>query len=128
MDSTLRATATKNPYILKPFILTKLELDDLKKEEIGDTPQAQVVNRVFIDEFKDVGEGRLYKGQYNKVTGERDGVGIQFWPDGSKYEGKWRRDKANGNGRMTHANGDMYEGEWKDDKANGRGMSLIFSI
>ena len=34
------------------------------------------INRVYIDEFKDVGDGRLYKGQWNKKTGERDGVGI----------------------------------------------------
>ncbi len=34
----------------------------------------------------------------------------------------WHRDKANGRGRMTHANGDMYEGEWVADKANGRGV------
>ena len=34
------------------------------------------IQRVYIDEFKDVGDGRLYKGQWNKKTGERDGVGI----------------------------------------------------
>lgn len=79
------------------------------------------VQRVYIDEYKDVGDGKLYKGQWNKKTGERDGVGIQFWPDGSKYEGLWKKDKANGKGRMTHANGDIYDGEWKDDKANGFG-------
>ena len=103
---------------LKPFSLTKAELDTLKQEEEGDNPR---VPRVFIDEFKDVGEGRLYKGQYNKMTGERDGVGMQFWPDGSKYEGIWRHDKASGHGRMTHANGDVYEGDWREDKANGKG-------
>jgi len=33
-----------------------------------------------------------------------------LWPDGSKYEGMWKNGKANGRGRMTHANGDVYEG------------------
>lgn len=86
---------------LGPFKLTPadLQLDSLEQRE-----------RVYIDEFKDVGDGRLYKGQWKKKTGERDGLGIQFWPDGSKYEGMWRNDKANGKGRMTHANGDIYEG------------------
>jgi hypothetical protein len=79
------------------------------------------VERVYINEYKDVGDGKLYKGQWNKKTGDRDGVGIQFWPDGSKYEGMWRNDKANGKGRMTHANGDTYTGQWKDDRANGYG-------
>jgi hypothetical protein len=36
----------------------------------------------------------------------------------------WRHDKANGKGRMTHANGDVYEGEWRDDKACGYGLFL----
>ena len=34
------------------------------------------IERVYIDEYKDVGDGKLYKGQWNKKTGERDGVGI----------------------------------------------------
>ena len=95
----------------KPFTLTAEEVFAQDKLE-----------RVYIDEFKDVGQGRVYKGEWNKLTGERDGVGIQLWPDGSKYEGMWRRDKANGRGRMTHANGDIYEGAWIDDKANGYGV------
>ena len=33
----------------------------------------------------------------------------------------WKKDKATGKGRMTHANGDIYDGEWKEDKANGFG-------
>lgn len=99
--------------------MSQPELEALKREE-----SLGKVFRVYIDEFKDVGEGRLFKGQYNKKTGERDGVGVQFWPDGSKYEGMWRRDKANGRGRMTHANGDLYEGEWRDDKANGKGIFI----
>jgi hypothetical protein len=63
---------------------------------------------VFIDEFKNVGERKLYKGEWNKRTGEREGLGVQFWPDGSKYEGQWLKDQASGQGRMTHANGDVY--------------------
>ena len=33
----------------------------------------------------------------------------------------WLNDKANGFGKLFHADGDVYEGEWKDDKANGKG-------
>jgi hypothetical protein len=47
----------------------------------------------------------------NAKTDMRDGVGVMFWPDGSKYEGHWRRDKANGKGRIIHANGDVYYGK-----------------
>jgi len=28
-------------------------------------------------------------------------------------------DKANGNGKLVHADGDVYEGEWRNDKAEG---------
>jgi hypothetical protein len=65
----------------------------------------------------------------NKATNERHGFGIQVWPDGSKYVGYWRHDKANGKGRLIHSEGDMYEGiprafsagDWKDDAACGQG-------
>ncbi len=49
-----------------------------------------------------------------------------MWPDGSKYEGIWRGDKANGKGRLIHADGDVYEGEWMDDKAHGKGCYMHF--
>ena len=54
--------------------------------------------------------GATYHGQWNIGNSERDGIGIQVWADGSKYEGCWRNDKANGKGRLIHADGDVYEG------------------
>lgn len=33
----------------------------------------------------------------------------------------WVQGKANGHGKLYHADGDIYEGEWLDDKANGFG-------
>ena len=62
----------------------------------------------------------IYIGQWNK-EGIRCGKGIQYWPDGSKYEGYWKNDMANGKGRLIHADGDVYEGTWYNDKANGSG-------
>lgn len=55
--------------------------------------------------------GAIYKGQWSR-EGLRYGRGIQIWVDGSKYEGYWRGDMANGMGRLIHADGDVYEGEW----------------
>ena len=46
----------------------------------------------------------------NKKSQLRDGLGIQLWADGSKYEGMWREGRCTGKGRMTHANGDIYQG------------------
>ena len=39
--------------------------------------------------------GIEYEGEWND-KGEKDGRGIQVWPDGSIYEGHWKKGKANG--------------------------------
>ena len=51
-----------------------------------------------------------FRGEW--LVGEtiRQGKGMQIWPDGSIYEGYWRDDKANGRGRLIHADGDVYSG------------------
>ena len=33
----------------------------------------------------------------------------------------WKGDKANGQGKLVHADGDTYVGQWLDDKADGTG-------
>ena len=38
------------------------------------------------------------------------------------YEGWWKDSKANGKGRLIHADGDVYDGYWQDDKAHGYGI------
>ena len=67
--------------------------------------------------------GAVYEGQWTK-EGLREGRGLQVWKDGSKYEGYWRDDMANGYGRLIHSDGDVYEGEWVNDKAHGRGKYI----
>ena len=64
--------------------------------------------------------GATYTGQWMDGY-SRDGYGTQLWPDGSRYEGMWRNDKANGQGKLVHADGDIYEGQWVNDKAEGTG-------
>ena len=36
----------------------------------------------------------------------------------------WKDGKANGQGKLVHADGDTYEGHWLDDKAEGAGTYL----
>lgn len=64
----------------------------------------------------------IYQGEWNKRTNMKDGRGIQIWPDGSRYDGYWKNDVAQGHGRLIHVKGDVYEGQWKDDKADGFGI------
>ena len=40
--------------------------------------------------------GAVYEGEV--VDGKREGYGVCSWKDGSKYEGEWKNDKANGKG------------------------------
>ena len=61
----------------------------------------------------------VYQGQWNPTTQEREGLGVQIWSDGSRYEGLWKNGMANGYGRLIHASGDVFEGDWLDDMANG---------
>ena len=74
-----------------------------------------------VDGFREMENGAMFKGDYDAESGQRSGMGIQIWPDGSRYEGYWAHDKANGQGRLIHAHGDVYQGEWKDDQAHGYG-------
>ena len=47
--------------------------------------------------------------------------GTYTWPDGKKYVGDYKDNKAHGQGTLTSPDGGKYVGEWEDDKFNGRG-------
>jgi hypothetical protein len=64
----------------------------------------------------------IYFGEWNTITDQRHGRGIQCWMDGSRYEGYWKNDRANVKGILYHADGDVYDGEWLQDKAHGYGI------
>jgi hypothetical protein len=47
--------------------------------------------------------------------GTRWGYGTQIWPDGAKYEGYWKNNKAHGRGKFWHVDGDIFEGRLTDN-------------
>ena len=49
------------------------------------------------------------------------------YPNGDYYEGKMKKDRPNGFGRMYYANGNFYEGNWVNGVANGQGRFIIKS-
>ncbi|XP_062280837.1 ankyrin repeat and MYND domain-containing protein 1 [Scomber scombrus] len=58
-----------------------------------------------------------------RVWGERrEGVGVQEWPDGSKYEGEFVNGFKHGRGRYTWKNGEYYEGSFYKDYRHGDGV------
>ena len=52
---------------------------------------------------------------------QRNGQGRGYYPDGSVYEGPWKRNQRKGKGKMTYADGSVYEGYWDLDKRYGMG-------
>ena len=67
----------------------------------GKTDMRGTTDREEVDEYGRVTKGpytlkngATYTGQW--LEGMRDGYGTQLWPDGSRYEGMWQNDKANG--------------------------------
>jgi len=48
------------------------------------------------------------------LNGLPNGQGTETYPDGDKYEGKWKDEKYHGQGTYTFPNGDKYVGEYKD--------------
>ena len=84
--------------------------DDVRVEKRN--PQEFINNKV------------IYYGEWKKNKNIRHGRGIQLWPEGAKYIGNWKNDKACGKGKLIHSDGDIYEGEWFNDKPNGFGIYI----
>jgi hypothetical protein len=49
--------------------------------------------RIYYDKFVELGDGRVYKGEWLANTKDiKDGIGVMFWTDGTKYEGTFHND------------------------------------
>jgi hypothetical protein len=67
--------------------------------------------------------GEVYEGEWK--DDKRDGNGKYTWPDGDVYVGEYKDGKRNGKGKYTvnsgSNKGDVYDGEFKDNNPNGYG-------
>ena len=95
----------KAEQILGPF-----NFDDFDPNKLDINP-SQLINKSPLE----LTNSSIYHGQWNKITGIREGKGTLIWPDGGKYIGYWKNDKAHCKGRLVHPDGDAYEGEWIED-------------
>ena len=85
-----------------------------------------------------VGDGAEYRGEWNKLKGERHGRGILVINKEKIYLGYWKHDKMNGFGKQIYfevnidnfkdidifsenKNYLFYEGDWKDNFQEGKG-------
>ena len=62
-------------------------------------------------------DGSRYIGIYKNNI--REGYGIEYNSNGNKYKGNFKNDKAEGYGIVYFPNGDRYEGEFIDGIYNG---------
>ncbi|XP_045904870.1 ankyrin repeat and MYND domain-containing protein 1 isoform X2 [Micropterus dolomieu] len=68
--------------------------------------------------------GRQSSGHRGAQSGEerRQGLGVQEWPDGSRYEGEFVNGFKHGKGKYTWRNGEYYEGSFYKDYRHGDGL------
>lgn len=50
------------------------------------------------------------------MNDKKEGHGIFYWPDGRKYEGKWKNGKQHGEGTYTSSSGKIKLGIWDEGK------------
>ncbi len=64
----------------------------------------------------------FYKGE--RKSGKRNGYGILYLKDGSKYEGNFKNDRFSGSGSYFWQSGAKYIGEFKNDLRHGKGIYI----
>lgn len=76
-----------------------------------------------------VEKGASYQGEWD--GNQKNGYGVQVFPNGQKYEGQWANGMRNGEGTLWVPFGKakklrkLYVGGWKDDKRHGRGTCFF---
>jgi len=71
-----------------------------------------------IKQYKD----SIYRGQLEKKTRKRHGLGAIVYQNGRIYEGEWHMDHRQGGGYEVFQNGNTYHGQFEHGKAHGKGV------
>ena len=58
----------------------------------------------------------------------QDGLGMEVWPDGSRYFGQFFLSAKHGHGKFTSANGGYYEGNFDQNCFDGHGKCLFVTL
>lgn len=93
---------------------------NLEKMDLNDTKNLLRMNSDLKDFAIIYPDKTFYKGYLNKHW-KKEGLGMLYLPDGSKYEGYFKNDEMDGKGRLVNSEGFYYEGEFKNNRANGYG-------
>jgi len=66
-------------------------------------------------------DGRVYRG-FVDFNNKKQGQGVLTWPNGDKYDGYFKSDKAHGYGTWSWStSGNKYVGEWRENRQSGHG-------
>ena len=116
-QSDSKESSSKNLILEIP----KEELTTLMKEypPLSDNVKVSLNGPIIDKNTKSV-----YLGEWDYNKNVKHGRGIQYWSEGSKYNGYWVCGKANIKGKLIHYDGDIYEGGWLDDQPNGKGKYI----
>ena len=118
MRSPISKASSANSFsVVDKSKITSQQLDHLYNQF---PPIKDGINVITIQvAFPNLAE---YSGEWNPLTKERHGRGIQLWKDNSMYLGQWKNDKTNGKGKLILSTGEYYEGDFINDKAEGYGV------
>lgn len=75
-------------------------------------------------EFK-YSNGTKYNGEF--VNDKAEGRGVAIYPKGGRYVGEFLNGVRQGEGTYYYPNGDVYRGQWEHGKRNGEGTLSIAS-
>lgn len=105
------------------YMYEKNELGKVEKVPLDQSVRPQRKEAQVFEELRPDGSTTeyIYKGEWNKKKGCKEGKGILVWPEGVQYTGSLYDNKLNGYGRLIHRLGDVYEGDFYNGKAYGPG-------
>jgi hypothetical protein len=116
----------------KPTLISSEEIE--KKMIIKKGPVLFPDNSIYIGSWNDVGnrEGYGFLFDSNKFyfegifkNDQLNGQGRKISPEGEVYEGEFENGKASGFGIFKSNEGVIYRGEWKDDLQHGNGEEIF---
>ena len=76
----------------------------------------------LVDALHEIGEldpSAGFDGTVNKNG--KQGLGTQFYADGSVYKGNFKSDLRSGQGTQIYRDGSIYRGNWLEDEFHGSG-------
>ena len=75
----------------------------------------------LIRPYRLVSDGYKYHGHVDVVNKRPHGYGVMWYPDGSKYIGKFQDGLRHGQGILRGADNSIYNGAWENDNRHGFG-------